>query len=215
MGTKLVTLWLRARLPRDFDFTYTSININKNYAGKLHRDGNNVGPSFIKAFGAFENGELNYWPSDNGEGPLEDLKDKDKVTLNIKDNLLLFDGNRGHYVSPFKGERYSLVFFSIRTWDKIPKDEMKLATECGIPLPTKASMKYAQQMLAPSGKGGYRAWSSPQEVEPKSKRNASVVSSPSKTPTKRKASSMEMTPSPMTNKRTKKSMEKEVPTKTT
>merc|ERR1719458_1967243 len=79
--TMLITTWLRNRMPEEIkqDFGYTSININKNYAGKLHRDGNNVGPSFIKAFGDFSHGELNYWPSDDGNAALEDLKDKDKI----------------------------------------------------------------------------------------------------------------------------------------
>eukprot|EP00401_Gymnodinium_catenatum_P039947 CAMPEP_0117536892 /NCGR_PEP_ID=MMETSP0784-20121206/41685_1 /TAXON_ID=39447 /ORGANISM="" /LENGTH=429 /DNA_ID=CAMNT_0005333465 /DNA_START=94 /DNA_END=1383 /DNA_ORIENTATION=- len=158
--TQLLTRWLRERMPPEFaqEFMYTSININKNYAGRLHRDGNNVGPSFIKAFGDFTGGELNYWPSDNKNCALEDLKPKDKIQVNIKDNLLLFDGNRGHYVNPFKGERYSLVFFSVRTWNKVPAAEVKEAMKCGIPLPTKKGMDYAQSLLGPSSKTGYRLW---------------------------------------------------------
>merc|ERR1719330_2303643 len=104
--TQLLCRWLRERCPAELqqEFAFTSININKNYAGKLHRDGNNSGPSFIKAFGDFTGGELNYWPSDDRKTPLEDFsdKDKDKVTANIKDNLMLFDGNRGHCVSKFQ-----------------------------------------------------------------------------------------------------------------
>merc|ERR1712107_905051 len=104
----------------------------------------------------------------------------------------------------------------IRTWDKIPKAEIKLATECGIPLPTKNSMKYAQSLLAPSGKGGYRSWRSPQELEPKSKASkVSLGASPAKTPdrgVKRKASSTESlatTPTPRTNKRAKETPDKD------
>lgn len=158
--SQLITRWLKERLPAEFEqeFTYTSININKNYAGRLHRDGNNAGPSFIKAFGDFQGGELNYWPSDDKRTPLEEFKDKDKVTLNIKENLLLFDGNRGHSVNPFTGERYTLVFFSVRTWSKAPEEEVRDAISCGIPVPTKASMAYAQSLLAPSGPQGCRAW---------------------------------------------------------
>merc|ERR1711904_177422 len=80
---------------------YTSINLNKNYAGKLHRDGNNQGPSMIRAVGDFSEGELQYWPEDLKRTPLEEFNDShpgNKVTVNIKDNLLLFDGNRGHCV---------------------------------------------------------------------------------------------------------------------
>lgn len=175
--TKLIMKWLKDRMPADLEreFTFTSVNINKNYAGRLHRDGNNVGPSFIKAFGDFKQGELNYWPSDDKKGPLEELKAKDKVTVNLKDNLLLFDGNRGHYVNPFKGNRFSLVFFSIRTWNKIPKKDAKEARDCGIPLPTKASMKYAQSLLGPSGKSGYHLWPVPADGRNSSKRKAALA----------------------------------------
>jgi len=161
--TQLITRWLQEQLPSTNlkDFAYTSININKNYAGRLHRDGNNCGPSLIKAFGDFKGGELNYWPADDKKTPLEELKKADKITVNIKDNLLLFDGNRGHYVNKFQGERYSLVFFSIRTWHKAPKDVVKAAINVGIPVPTAKSMTYGQSLMGPSGKNGYRLWPSP------------------------------------------------------
>merc|ERR1711865_51004 len=158
--TQLITRWLQDQLPTELKgkFTYTSVNINRNYAGKLHRDGNNCGPSFIKAFGKFSGGELNYWPSDDKKTPLEDFQAKDKITLSIKDNLMMFDGNRGHFVNSFEGERYSLVFFSIRTWSKVPQEDAKKAARCGIPLPTKKSMEHVQSLLGPSGKEGYRVY---------------------------------------------------------
>jgi len=201
--TQLITRWLRERLPSELkqEFAYTSININKNYAGKLHRDGNNVGPSFIKAFGDFTNGELNYWPSDSGKGELESLKDKDKVKLNIRDNLMLFDGNRGHFVDPFKGERYSLVFFSIRTWNKAPKAEADAARKCGIPVPTAKSMAYAQSLLGPSGKSGYQVWPSPQQGSKGQKKSTACDETPRRG-TKRTASPS-LTPSPPSAKQKK------------
>jgi len=210
--TQLITRWLKERLPSELkqEFAYTSININKNYAGKLHRDGNNVGPSFIKAFGDFTNGELNYWPSDSGKGELESLKDKDKVKLNIRDNLLLFDGNRGHFVTPFKGERYSLVFFSIRTWNKAPKAEADAARKCGIPVPTAKSMAYAQSLLGPSGKSGYQVWSSPQQVSKGQKKSTACDETPRRG-TKRTASPS-LTPSPPSAKQKKTATSEKVAT---
>jgi hypothetical protein len=203
--TQLITRWLKEKMPAELkqQFTYTSININKNYAGKLHRDGNNVGPSFIKAFGDFRNGALNYWPTDNGEAALEDLKAKDKMSINIRDNLLLFDGNRGHFVDPFEGERYSLVFFSVRTWKKIPKKEAELAKQCGIPIPTEKSMNYARSLLGASRKDGYRLWSAPQELL--SKTSAKRTSN-SETPCKgAKRKRLSTTPSPVDSKKCKTS----------
>jgi len=42
-----------------------------------------------------------------------DQKDKKThTTLDISKSLLLFDGNRGHSVEDFTGERYSLVYFT-------------------------------------------------------------------------------------------------------
>jgi len=168
-------------MPKEFadEFTYTSININKNYAGRLHRDGNNVGPSFIKAFGEFTGGNLNYFASDDKKKPLEEFNDKDKTSIDIRSNLLLFDGNRGHYVSEFKGERYSLVFFSLRTWNKVPAEDRKAAKEVGIPLPTAQSMAHANTQLS---KAGYRVWPLATEgVTPSKKRGSPLkVSTPAK-----------------------------------
>jgi len=158
--TLLITKWLRDRMPEEIkhNFGYTSININKNYAGRLHRDGNNAGPSLIKAFGEFCGGDLNYWPSDDKKLPLEDFDESNKVTINIQNNLLLFDGNRGHCVNSFQGERYSLVFFSLRTWNKVPEEDLEEARRCGVPVPTVPQMTVMQQLLGPSGEAGYRAW---------------------------------------------------------
>lgn len=159
--TQLLTKWQKDNESPDFKhpFCYTSINVNKNYAGRLHRDGNNAGPSIIKAFGEFSGGELNYWPGDDKKLPLDDFKDSDKVTVDLKNQVMLFDGNRGHCVNYFEGkERYSLVFFSVRTWHKVPEKEVNGAIKCGIPVPTKASMTYAQTLLTPTAKGGYRVW---------------------------------------------------------
>merc|ERR1740123_71776 len=158
--TVLINKWLRDKMPEEIkeNFGYTSININKNYAGRLHRDGNNAGPSLIKAFGDFHGGDLNYWPSDDKKLPLEEFDQSKKVTLNIKSNLLLFDGNRGHFVNPFQGERYSLVFFSLRTWNKVPEEDLKAARRYGVPVPTVPQMAVMQQLLGPSGEAGYRKW---------------------------------------------------------
>jgi hypothetical protein len=43
-------------------FTFTSIQVNKNYASALHCDRNNFGPSYIVGLGDYEGGEL--WTQD-------------------------------------------------------------------------------------------------------------------------------------------------------
>jgi len=45
---QVIVRWLRERLPKDAsNFTFTSLNLNYNYAARRHRDGNNFGPSMI------------------------------------------------------------------------------------------------------------------------------------------------------------------------
>ena len=78
------------------DFEYTTVQINKNILSLPHIDKNNVGESYIVALGDFEGGELVI----EGE------------PFNIKDTWKIFDGNCGHWVNPFVGTRYSLVFFT-------------------------------------------------------------------------------------------------------
>ena len=80
----------------DPDFKYTTIQVNKNIQSKPHVDKNNIGLSYIIALGNFTGGELI-------------LEGKHH---NIKNNFLKFDGRLGHWVEPFSGTRYSLVFFT-------------------------------------------------------------------------------------------------------
>ena len=47
--TMALVAWMRGKI--DFDFPCTSISVNKNYAGKIHRDAFNAGPSALLALG--------------------------------------------------------------------------------------------------------------------------------------------------------------------
>merc|ERR1712187_808577 len=85
--TKVVCDFLTENLPKDIpEFSFTGINVNKNYAGKRHRDCNNWGPSIIKAIGNFTGGNLNYYPNDDRERALEDLPASDRVNINLMKN---------------------------------------------------------------------------------------------------------------------------------
>lgn len=81
----------------DPEFEYTTIQINKNFSSTPHVDKNNVGPSYVIAMGNYTQGGNIYV-----EGKKHDINNK----------LLLFDGRLGHWVSPYKGIRYSIVFFT-------------------------------------------------------------------------------------------------------
>jgi len=109
----LLNKFLIQRLPEEAaTFKWTSLNLNCNYAARRHRDANNFGPSFIQAFGKFTGGTLSVWPEDNKqEGKPHQLPEKMKQTVDIKKNLVLFNGNTAHEVNDFEGTRFSVVYF--------------------------------------------------------------------------------------------------------
>ena len=93
---RMLAVWLKQRRPSalSMDFPLTSISVNKNYAARLHRDGHNAGVSMTRALGPFEKGELVYWPNDDGRTPLEQLRERDAVVVDTRNNFTLFDGRR-------------------------------------------------------------------------------------------------------------------------
>eukprot|EP00931_Biecheleriopsis_adriatica_P092312 TRINITY_DN66128_c0_g1_i1.p1 TRINITY_DN66128_c0_g1~~TRINITY_DN66128_c0_g1_i1.p1 ORF type:complete len:539 (+),score=113.61 TRINITY_DN66128_c0_g1_i1:243-1619(+) len=137
---ELFARWLTDRLPEDVkDFKFTSMNVNCNYAARLHRDAGNFGPSFIRAFGQFTGGKLNYWPEDAGAPTsLEKsgLTNANKVQFNLDKELAMFNGNCGHSVDPFQGTRYSIVWFTLGCHDQISKEDREKLNKIGIPCPS-------------------------------------------------------------------------------
>jgi len=173
----LLCRYLKDLMPEEIGregFPFTSINVNKNYAARLHRDGNNVGPSMIKALGNFTGGRLNYWPDDDKSKPLEELPEDGKVSLDLHSKIAIFDGRRGHSVDDFKGDRFSLVWFSCpRSW-KAEDDLKVLLKSCGVTFPTPELKEKSLEFLTPPrgyapglGKPAgaqYKAW--PVQVAP-------------------------------------------------
>lgn len=93
---KLFSLLKKFMHQHDPEFKYTTIQLNKNVMSPPHVDKNNVGPSYIIALGDYKGGELFV------EGK----------SHNIRDKFFKFNGTKGHWVAPFTGTRYSLVFFT-------------------------------------------------------------------------------------------------------
>lgn len=147
--TKLLTRFLsdnddlKLRVP----FVFTVINVNASYAGKRHRDANNEGPSAIKALGKFSGGKLSYWPSDCQlpRPQVETLKENESITLDLKPRFNLFDGNRAHGVQKFTGERFSLVYFTKRSFHRSKLEDRKRLEKLGFRLPTKTSMRLLKE----------------------------------------------------------------------
>ena len=71
-----------------------------------HVDGKNVGISYIVGLGDYTGGELIVYGS--RKEPIKPVKH------NLKKNFYSFNGSQYlHEVAPFKGERYTIVFFKI------------------------------------------------------------------------------------------------------
>ena len=91
----------RDRHFKDFDFT--DVMINKNYPIGRHRDGANVGESYLVTFGEYEGGLTRVWWKEDWYNDLYSL-----------DNPIKFNGSKFyHEALPSTGERYALVFFSV------------------------------------------------------------------------------------------------------
>ena len=88
----------------DFDptFKFTTITLNYNYSSAPHRDINHEdGKARIIALGNFTGGELILG-----------------VKVGIREKWFDFDGTILHSTAPFKGERYSLVYFIHDVWKR-------------------------------------------------------------------------------------------------
>ena len=81
------------------EFKYTTITLNYNLECLPHRDKNNKGLSMITGFGKYTGGEFIV------EGEKHDINGK----------WIEFNGHlREHWTSPFSGDRYSVVYYSVR-----------------------------------------------------------------------------------------------------
>jgi len=88
---------------KDPKFKFSSIQFNKNHRSAKHTDSKNTGASYIVGLGDYTGGELIVY----------DEAGKNPVKKNIKNRFYKFNGSLyPHETSPFKGERYSLVFYS-------------------------------------------------------------------------------------------------------
>ena len=89
---------------RNSKFKYTTIQYNKNHKCTKHKDGRNVGISYIIGLGDYTGGELIVF----------DENDKNPIKHNIRNKFFSFNGSKHfHVTAPFKGERYTMVFFNV------------------------------------------------------------------------------------------------------
>ena len=98
--------------------TFTSITVNKNFAARPHRDSGNAGPSFARSLGDYSGGNLLTWIHDAG-GDLASVTAQQPTVHNTKFMPKLFDGRQAHAVQPFIGERYSMIAYTVLTYEQI------------------------------------------------------------------------------------------------
>tara|TARA_R110000796_G_scaffold102722_1_gene211728 strand:- start:2657 stop:3244 length:588 start_codon:yes stop_codon:yes gene_type:complete len=84
------------------EFDYLQIQMNKNFKILPHFDSKNAGISKLISFGDYVGGNTRVAYDDNK-----------MVDYDSRDCVVSFDGSKyKHWVQPFSGTRYSLVFFS-------------------------------------------------------------------------------------------------------
>ena len=112
--------WLRPKLlyhvqefaKKYVDISYTSFTINQNYQCLPHRDKSNYGVSYLVAWGSYTGGDLLIH-----EGDLSGSHNVYCRPLKTDFSKVL------HSVQDFTGERYSLVFYNLKT-TKMPKEPL-------------------------------------------------------------------------------------------
>ena len=85
----------------DPDYHCTSIGFNKNFKGSPHRDEKDSGCQIATGFGAYSGGALRVYGS---EGIID---------VDTNQRWCRFDGRYVHEVLPFKGMRYSVIFYQL------------------------------------------------------------------------------------------------------
>tara|TARA_R110002050_G_scaffold222601_1_gene358402 strand:+ start:1070 stop:1582 length:513 start_codon:yes stop_codon:yes gene_type:complete len=86
------------------NFKFSSVQINENQKTSKHKDGNNVGQSYIIGLGDYTGGDVRLYSPDG----------KTSKDINIKNRWAKFDGSQlEHETTPFKGTRYTLVFYNV------------------------------------------------------------------------------------------------------
>ena len=86
---------------------YNGITLNHGVKAKKHKDTKNLGDSVIIGIGDFTGGDIEVW----------DENDKDPKIFSLHDKPVMFNGGLlFHQTTPFKGERYTMIFYK-QLWE--------------------------------------------------------------------------------------------------
>jgi len=144
--SRLLCRFARERFP---DFRFSSIMVNQG-ASALHVDKGNCGPSLIISLGDHVGGELWQYPG---------------TVLNVKGKLKACDGRLPHITLPFRGERYSIVYFNMKGERMGPTPEKRaLLRSCGFNKPPLANSDHSArtELLPEAAQILRKRWGLPQ-----------------------------------------------------
>ena len=108
---------------RQSAFRFTTIQVNFHFQSRLHVDGRNAGPSWIIALGEYTGGQL-FVMDDDGDTTIvvkDEVIGRHDIAVgsrlrgrlhNIRHRWHKFNGNVPHMTMPYKGERFSLVYYN-------------------------------------------------------------------------------------------------------
>ena len=106
-----------------------------------------MGPSLIKTLGPVAGGRLDYWPDDDFScRDVMDLPESGKVELDAKGAVQFFNGCQGHGVEPFSGERFAVIGYSARCFDKADLETKQGLRKVGFPYPSNSSIRVAGKL---------------------------------------------------------------------
>lgn len=107
----------------DPEFEFTTIQVNKNFAGLLHVDGSNRGRTLMLTLGHVSGGDLWIYPGNRVKTAWKWVE---------------FDGRIPHCTYPFEGDRISIVYYTHSMWENWHStlSDMQHLWELGFNLPT-------------------------------------------------------------------------------
>jgi len=104
-----LALQVMQQVDADYASRYTAIAVTSHFVGSPHIDFDNIGPFYGLALGNFEGGGICVESS-----PFE------VTEVDTRQRLGKIDGRFPHWVAPYTGERYSVIYY--QTWgDPVPQ----------------------------------------------------------------------------------------------
>ncbi|OLQ01618.1 Copia protein [Symbiodinium microadriaticum] len=139
--TKYVNAYLKHHHPGKA--RWTSLSLNKGNMAGPHRDSHNHADSYnlTTSFGQKSGGRL--WIEDGEQDQLtgkkhvmtlDNNKEINGIFVDTKDRVITFHPRRRHFVEAWTGERLSITAYSIRSIDRLTREQRDLLRSKGFPI---------------------------------------------------------------------------------